>query len=56
MTEQLTQKQAPGLVGKNYYGYGEVIAENFLHPPENFAGDTAPFQAGAKWNRRTDLV
>ena len=36
-----------GLVGKNYYGYGEVIAENFLHLLENFAGDTAPFAAGA---------
>jgi hypothetical protein len=25
------------LVGKNYYGYGEAIAENFLHLLENFA-------------------
>jgi len=31
-----------GLVGKNYYGYGEAIAENFLHLLENFAGTTAP--------------
>ena len=30
------------LVGKNYYGYGEIIAENFLHLLENFAHDTAP--------------
>ena len=30
------------LVGKNYYGYGEVIAENFLHLLEHFASATAP--------------
>ena len=30
------------LVGKNYYGYGEVIAENFLHLLENFANSTEP--------------
>jgi len=31
-----------GLVGKNYFGYGETIAENFLHLLENFANGTAP--------------
>ena len=36
-----------GLVGKNYYGYGEVIAENFLHLLEHFASDTAPYADGA---------
>ena len=30
------------LVGKNYSRYGEVIAEDFLHLLENFAGGTAP--------------
>ena len=30
------------LVGKNYYGYGEAIAENFLHLLENFSGPTNP--------------
>lgn len=30
------------LVGKNYYGYGEAIAENFLHMLENFASATQP--------------
>lgn len=30
------------LVGKNYIGYGEAIAENFVHLMENFAGGTAP--------------
>lgn len=29
-------------VGKNYAGYGPVIAENFLHILENFAGPTEP--------------
>jgi len=29
-------------VGKGYAGYGEVIAENFLHLMENFANTTAP--------------
>lgn len=26
------------LLGKNYLGYGEIIAENFIHVIENFAG------------------
>ena len=30
------------LVGKNYYGYGEAIAENFLHLLEHFANTSAP--------------
>jgi hypothetical protein len=30
------------LIGKGYAGYGEAIAENFLHLLENFANDTAP--------------
>ena len=29
-------------VGKGYAGYGEVIAENFLHLMENFANTSAP--------------
>ena len=29
-------------VGKNYAGYAQVIAENFLHLLENFAKNTAP--------------
>lgn len=29
-------------VGKNYAGYGEIIAENFLHLLENFARGTPP--------------
>ena len=34
------------LVGKNFYGYGEYVAENQLHLLENFANDTPPFAAG----------
>ena len=29
-------------IGKGYAGYGELIAENFLHLLENFANSTAP--------------
>ena len=29
-------------VGKGYAGYGEVIAENFLHLLENFSNTTSP--------------
>ena len=30
------------LIGKGYAGYGEKIAENFLHLLENFANTSAP--------------
>jgi len=30
------------LLGKNYLGYGELIAENFVHMLENFASSTSP--------------
>ncbi len=30
------------LIGKGYAGYGELIAENFLHLLENFADQTQP--------------
>ena len=30
------------LIGKGYAGYGETIAENFLHLLENFSSGTAP--------------
>ena len=30
------------LIGKGYAGYGEAIAENFLHLLENFSNDSAP--------------
>lgn len=30
------------LIGKGYAGYGEIVAENFLHILENFSSSTAP--------------
>lgn len=36
------------LVGKNYIGYGEAIAENFLHLLEHFASDSEPNTATAR--------
>ena len=30
------------LIGKGYDGYGEIVAENFLHLLENFSNTTAP--------------
>ena len=43
-------------VGKGYAGYGEVIAENFLHLLENFADQTAPSKpiTGQLWYDKTD--
>jgi hypothetical protein len=35
------------LLGKNYLGYGELIAENFVHMLENFASSDAPSEAQA---------
>ena len=44
------------LVGKGYAGYGEVIAENFLHLLENFADQTAPTKpiAGQLWYDKSE--
>jgi hypothetical protein len=35
------------LLGKNYLGYGELIAENFVHMLENFASSDAPSDSQA---------
>jgi hypothetical protein len=35
------------LLGKNYLGYGELIAENFVHMLENFASSDAPSESQA---------
>ena len=39
------------LIGKGYAGYGELIAENFLHLLENFSNSSAPSKpiAGQLW-------
>lgn len=38
----LNQQLPVTFVGKNYVGYAQIIAENFLHILENFAKNTAP--------------
>jgi microcystin-dependent protein len=44
--------------GRNYPGYGQFIAENFLHMLENFANDSAPPNpiTGQLWYDTTDGV
>lgn len=44
------------LIGKGYAGYGEVVAENFLHLLENFADQTAPSKpiTGQLWYDKTE--
>lgn len=38
----LNKETSLDLVGKEYFGYGEAIAQNFVSLLENHAGDTAP--------------
>lgn len=40
--QSLDKSTSITFVGKNYAGYGSVIAENFLHLLENFARNTPP--------------
>jgi microcystin-dependent protein len=40
--QTLNTEKSVSFPGKNYAGYGAVIAENFLHLLENFAKNTAP--------------
>jgi hypothetical protein len=44
------------LIGKGYAGYGELIAENFLHLLENFADQTQPSKpiTGQLWYDKTE--
>ena len=43
-------------VGKGYAGYGELIAENFLHLLENFSNSSAPSKpiTGQLWYDTAD--
>jgi hypothetical protein len=47
-----------GLVGKNAPGYGQVMAEDFLHILENFADDTSPSNPieGQLWYDTSDTA
>lgn len=40
--QTLNTEKSVAFVGKNYAGYSQAIAENFLHLLENFARSTAP--------------
>lgn len=46
------------LLGKNYIGYGPLLAENFLHVLENFANTTQPANPveGQLWYDTTDTA
>jgi hypothetical protein len=43
------------LLGKNFFGYGEIVAENFVHLLEHFASDTEPANPvdGQLWFQNT---
>lgn len=43
--QELNQETNLTFVGKNYTGYSQFIAENFLHLLENFASPTEPQNA-----------
>lgn len=47
-----------GLVGRGYTGFGEVVAENFLHLLENFADETPPTRPtpGQMWYDNNNSV
>ena len=49
--QTINQETSLTFVGKNYTGYSQFIAENFLHLLENFAKATAPTnpQVGQLW-------
>jgi hypothetical protein len=40
--QTINSETSLSFVGKNFFGYGEIIAENFLHLLENFSSVTPP--------------
>ena len=55
----VNQETDISLIGKGYAGYGELIAENFLHLLENFADQTEPAKpiTGQLWyDKSTDRL
>ena len=46
------------LIGKNYYGYGEAMAENLIHLMENFSSEIKPLEsksiAGQLWYKPSE--
>jgi microcystin-dependent protein len=56
--QSLNTEKSLSFVGKNYAGYGPVIAENFLHLLENFAKNLPPVNPvqGQLWYNNTPGV
>jgi microcystin-dependent protein len=53
--QTVNTEKSVSFVGKNFAGYSQIIAENFLHLLENFAKSTAPNSpvAGQLWYNTT---
>lgn len=56
--QTINNEKSVTFVGKNFAGYSQYVAENFLHLLENFAKSTAPTTpvAGQLWYDTTDGV
>lgn len=54
----INQTSSLSFVGKNYTGYGQIMAENFLHLLENFANSTEPLNPveGQLWYDNTENI
>lgn len=54
----INQTSSLSFIGKNYTGYGKILAENFLHLLENFANTTAPSNPveGQLWYDNTNKI
>ena len=56
--QTLNKETSLKLLGKNFFGYGEYIAENFLHLMENFASSAEPANPviGQLWFKKTTNI